>query len=389
MATTTHNTLHPAPYLDPPHPPVKIMNALAPPNVVVIGGGIVGSSIAWHLSQEAQVTIVASDLGGVATPNSFAWINAAAGNPKFYYDLRHYSMNHWRELTDGPLSGLPVHWGGSLCWDQTPEELEAYIEEHASWGYDIVRVEQTEIKELEPSIADSHLPEWGVYVDEEGSTEASDSALFFIEEAKARGAKVLSDTVTGFVKEKDGSVGGIVTERGVLRADHVVLAGGVGSVALLATENITLPVTEKAGLLIHTKPTSKTFLNGVVYETELHIRQTLDGRILAGTDFAGGDPGDDPQKTAEDLLVRLKDALKDSDEIELDYYTIGHRPTPQDGYPILGKTGLEGLTLAVMHSGVSLAAGVGELVSKLVLTGESDPLLADFSLTRFNSTSTK
>lgn len=367
------------------------------PNVIVIGGGIVGASIAWHLSHEANVTVVASDLGGVATPNSFAWINAAAGNPKFYYDLRHYSMHHWRELTDGAggglLPGLPVHWGGSLSWDGSPEELEAYRKEHAAWGYDIVRVEQTEIAEREPEIADSSLPEWGLYVDEEGSVEAADAALLFLEDAKARGAKVISDTVTGFVrKQEDGSVGGVVTNsNGELSADHVVLAGGFGSVALLAAENITLPVTTKAGLLIHTKPTTpgRTFLHGVVYETNLHIRQTLDGRILAGTDEAGGDPGPDPQKTAEELLVTLKAALKDSDELELDYYTVGHRPTPQDGYPILGKTGLEGLTLAVMHSGVSLAAGVGELLTKLVLTGESDPLLADFALSRFNLTSTR
>ena len=115
------------------------------------------------------------------------------------------------------------------------------------------------------------------------------------------------------------------------------------------------------------------------------MRQTLDGRILAGVDEAGGDPGEDPQRTAEQLLAKVKEALKGTDDLELDYYTVGRRPTPADGYPILGDTGLEGLSLAVMHSGVSLAPVVGQLISQLVLAGKADPALADFSLARFSN----
>ncbi|TIQ62348.1 MAG: FAD-binding oxidoreductase, partial [Mesorhizobium sp.] len=48
-------------------------------HVIVVGAGIIGASIAWHLAKAgAKVTIVAdSGAGGVATPNSFAWINAS------------------------------------------------------------------------------------------------------------------------------------------------------------------------------------------------------------------------------------------------------------------------------------------------------------------------
>ncbi|RYP62050.1 hypothetical protein DL769_007475 [Monosporascus sp. CRB-8-3] len=360
------------------------------PNVVVVGGGIVGASIAWHLAaQDANVTIVAEDIGGTATPNSFAWINAAYGNPKFYYDLRYRSMARWRALGDELLPGLPLHWGGSLSWDMSPEELEEYQKQHSSWGYDIIRVEQSEISEREPAFADDALPKWGwgLYAGEEGAVEAADAANHFIADAEARGARVLSAEVTGFVK-KGNRIRGVVTASGEeVHAHHVVLAAGLGSVPLLATEGISLPVTGEAGLLIHTKPTGP-LLNGVTYADELHLRQKLDGRILAGTDFAGGDPGPDPQKTAGELFVKLKQALKGTEDLELDYFTVGHRPTPQDGYPILGATGLEGLTLAVMHSGVTLAPVVGDLISKLVLTGKSDPMLADFSLGRFNTTST-
>jgi glycine/D-amino acid oxidase-like deaminating enzyme len=54
--------------------------------VIVIGGGIVGASIAWHLAKEKNVIIIAEAVGGVATPNSFCWLNATATTEKYCYD---------------------------------------------------------------------------------------------------------------------------------------------------------------------------------------------------------------------------------------------------------------------------------------------------------------
>lgn len=358
------------------------MSVQSSPNIAVVGGGIVGASIAWHLSHEANVTIVAEDIGGTATPNSFAWLNAAAGNPKFYYDFRHRSMDRWKEIA-AELPDLPIHWGGSLNWNMSPDELEAYLDEHSAWGYDIVRVNRTEIQQREPALQDSVLPEWGLYVAEEGAIEAHVAARQLIADAEGRGATLLNDKVTGFLKQ-NGRISGVVTAAGVeARADHVVLAAGVGSVPLLAAENVTLPVTGVAGMLVNSRPTQAGLLNGIVNAEQLHVRQTLDGRIRSGSEFSGGDPGDDPQKTAEELFGRVKEAVVGGDELEFDYYTVGYRPTPEDGLPILGSTGLDGLTVAVMHSGVTNAAIVGQLLSQQILTGVSDPALSNFELSRF------
>lgn len=359
------------------------MSVQSSPNIAVVGGGIVGASIAWHLSHEANVTIVAEDIGGTATPNSFAWLNAAAGNPKFYYDFRHRSMERWREMA-AELPDLPIHWGGSVNWNMSPEELEAYLDEHSAWGYDIVRVNKTEIQDREPTLQDGTLPEWGLYVAEEGAVEAHVAARQLIADADARGATLLNDKVTGFLKQ-DGRISGVVTAAGVeVQADHVVLAAGVGSVPLLAAENVTLPVTGVAGLLVNSRPTEAKLLNGIVNAEQLHLRQTLDGRIRSGSEFSGGDPGDDPQKTAEELFTKVQNALVGGDELVFDYYTVGYRPTPEDGLPILGPTGLDGLTVAVMHSGVTNAAIVGQLLSQEILTGVSDPALSNFALDRFS-----
>ncbi|KAF2643926.1 FAD dependent oxidoreductase, partial [Massarina eburnea CBS 473.64] len=359
-----------------------------PQNVVVIGGGIVGSSIAWHLSQSTgtNTTIIASKIGGVATPNSFAWVNAGSTDQQFYYNFRHRSMNRWRQI-EQEIPGLSqyIRWTGSANWDiQDEEERAAYGEKLKEWGYDVVVVNKTEIETTyEPAISESLLPNWALRYTEEAQMEAHIVAEKLIEQAQANGAGLLETNVTSFIK-KDGRVTGVVLDGGEeIEADHVILAGGLGSVALLAAENVTLPLTPEAGLLINTVPTEKTFINSVVYSTELHMRQTADDRLRSGSDFGGSDPTDDPQAVADDLFAKLKSAFKEGDELEYDYYTIGYRPTPQDGFPILGETGVNGLTVAVMHSGVSNGAIVGELISKLVLTGEKDPALADFLLARF------
>jgi glycine/D-amino acid oxidase-like deaminating enzyme len=117
------------------------------------------------------------------------------------------------------------------------------------------------------------------------------------------------------------------------------------------------------------------------------MRQTAGGRLLAGAGFAGGDPGGDPKVTAEELFAKVKSMFKAEasgvETLELDFFTVGHRPTPQDGLPILGASGLKGLTLAVMHSGVTLAAIVGEVLADQVVHGKKDPALDAFALGRF------
>ena len=111
-------------------------------HVIVVGAGIIGASIAWHLVRRgASVTIVAARAGGEATPNSFAWINASWGNPEPYFRFRIHSMKEWRRLAEA-VDGIPLKWCGGLCWDLPPKELEAYATEHAGWGYGIRKVDR-------------------------------------------------------------------------------------------------------------------------------------------------------------------------------------------------------------------------------------------------------
>ena len=351
------------------------------PDITVIGGGIIGASIAWHLVEAgAKVRLIAEKIGGTATPTSFAWINASWGNPEPYFRLRTRSMREWQRLAD-TVPNLPLSWCGGLCWDMPADDLRAYAAEHKAWGYDIRAVTKEEATAIEPGVL--QLPEFAVHVRQEGAAEPETTARILLEHARSRGLEIIEGVKVSGFKEKSGKIVAVLTDKGQIDTDHVLLAAGGAVPALAATVGITVPVEAPPGLIVHSKPAQK-LLNGLVIATELHVRQTLEGRIIAGSDFGGTDPGTDPEGAANELFARVKSFLKGGDALDMDYYTIGYRPTPKDGFPIIGSvSGLEGFYLAVTHSGVTLAPAIGRFAAEEILQGRDEPLLAPYRLSRF------
>lgn len=349
-------------------------------DIIVVGGGIIGASIAWHLvAAGANVRLITEKTGGVATPTSFAWINASWGNPEPYFRLRTRSMAEWTRLA-GDVPGVQLAWCGGLCWDLPNEELRNYAREHGKWGYGIRDVSVEEAARIEPALG--AVPELALHVREEGAAEPAAATMALIESARARGLDVIGASVTG-LEERAGRLTGVRTADGVMSADSVVLASGASVPGLAATVGIAVPVEAPPGLIVHSKPVPK-MLNGLVLATELHVRQTREGRIIAGSDFGGTDPGADPEGAARDLFGKLKAFLKGGDALEMEFHTVGYRPTPKDGFPILGEAGgIDGLYLAVTHSGITLAPAIGRFAAEEILTGEKQPLLAPYRLSRF------
>jgi len=354
----------------------------AAPRIVVVGAGIVGASIAWHLSAAgARVTVVeAGAAGGVATPNSFAWINASAGNPEPYFRLRIRAMAEWRRLA-AALPALPLAWPGGLCWDLPPVELGAYAREHGAWGYGIRRVARDEIARLEPNL--TAPPDFAVHVAEEGMVEPQAAAQLLLADAQRQGARFLPRTEVTALTSRNGAVTGIETADQEVAADEVVLAAGVATAPLATSAGVALPLTAPPGLLVHSRPHAP-LLKGLVMAPELHMRQSAEGRLVLGADFGGADPGEDPGTTARALMAQAKAMLRGADGLALDFHTVGFRPTPADGFPVVGwAEGVAGLYLAVMHSGITLAPAVGRFAAEEILDGRRDPLLAPYGPARF------
>ncbi len=207
-------------------------------HVIVVGAGIIGASIAWHLAKAgAAVTVIAEETGGVATPNSFAWINASWGNPEFYFHFRRRSMAEWKRLA-AELPGLPLTWCGGICWDLPRDQLEAYAKEHGGWGYEINRIKRLNHRR-EPYL--SNAPDFALAVAEEGAVEPVAAARMMLADAEARGAKFIGAAVRSLIRSGD-HIAGVVTSQGLIDADHVVLACGAGSVPIAASAGITLPI---------------------------------------------------------------------------------------------------------------------------------------------------
>ncbi|MDO6965391.1 NAD(P)/FAD-dependent oxidoreductase [Rhizobium alvei] len=351
------------------------------PHIIVIGGGIIGASIAWHLADAgAKTSIYCRDPGGVATPNSFAWINANWGNPEPYFHLRRRSMDRWKHLAER-IPGLHPEWNGSICYDLEPEGLTRFAEEHGSWGYGLARIDRDEIIRLEPNLAD--LPDWALKIDEEGMIEPHEAALAFLSDAERKGAKVTRNQSVKRLILRDGRICGVETELGIEEADKVVLAAGAETAALAAAIGITIPMEASPGLLMDTHP-APPLLNHIIVAPGMEMRQAADGSIVAATSFNGTDPGEDPEQTARTLFADLLRRLKPGALLEYRNFRIGYRPMPKDGFPILGcaENG-PGLYIAITHSGVTLAPAIGEIAAREILTGEDEPMLAPYRLSRF------
>jgi glycine/D-amino acid oxidase-like deaminating enzyme len=352
------------------------------PQILVAGTGIIGASIAWHLAAAgARVTVLdAGEPGGVATPHSFAWINASWGNAESYFRLRHRAMVEWRRLA-AAVPEIPLAWCGGLRWDLTPADLDDYCRQHGGWGYDIRRVDRAEAARIEPRLDDP--PALAVHVADEGAVEPRSAALALLADAERRGARLAPRTTAIALITKGGDVAGVETDSGPWPADEVIVAAGAGSAALAATASISLPMTTSPGLLVHSRPHPR-LLNGLVIAPELHMRQTAEGRIVSGADFGGSDPGADPDATARVLFARTKAMMLGADDLVLDFQTLGHRPMPADGLPVVGRpAALAGLWFAVMHSGITLAPAVGRFVTEELLHARRDPLIVPYGPARF------
>ena len=349
--------------------------------VVVVGAGIIGASIAWHLARGgADVVLVDGGIaGGLATPRSWAWINASWGHPDPYVRLRIRSMEEWRRL-DGIVPGLQVNWCGSLVWDLPEEELRAFVEERQALGYDIRLVDRAEAAALEPALLNP--PAVAAYSPAEGAIEPLEATQELLVDAERRGARMLIGQAVERLLSDDGRVTGVRLADGTeIEAGTVVLAAGTATRDLAAQVGIDVPVEGPAGLLVSTEPV-EPLLNGLVVGPGLELRQLRDGRLLGSGHYAGTDPGADPLRTAEELLGAIRSGVKDGEALRMGGYTIGHRPVPKDGLPIVGPAA-QGLHIAVTHSGVTLAPVIGRVVAEELIRGQRDPIIAPFGLERF------
>ncbi len=359
---------------------------MAGKHVIVVGAGIVGASVAYHLARngaadDVRVTLVdAREPGGVASPCSFGWVNASYRNARPYYELRVRAMALWDQLL-AERPDLPYRRSGVLYLDERDFTFAEFYAQHRDWGYDLAWVDATDIRRMEPNL--EKVPERGLFARLEGAVDADLAAVRLAAHVKALGGRVVCRSPVERLALAGGRVSGVVCGGETIAGDDVVLAAGTATEALATKAGVRVPLQSSPGLLIHTSVAAPQ-IGHLILADDVHFRQRIDGRFTAGEDFGGGSINEAPEEGSRQLLARIRGWLRRPEGIELAGYTVGHRPKPIDGHPVIGRPAdLDGLYVTVMHSGATLAPAVGELASREILTSARDPVLAPFGVERF------
>ncbi len=358
--------------------------------VLVVGAGIVGASIAYHLAKAgADVTIIdAKSPASHASQGTFAWINATwAKQPRAYHAFNQESVSGWGELQKE--LGLNIRWGGSLEWfssEARQEKLEQQIAEQVAWGEPAKMLAASAFERQEPHV-NFHGPSRVAFSPNDGAIDPVAATKALLSGAKNLGAtlkypcKLLELTYTG------GRLSGAETNMGTFVADKVVLATGAAPDTATQFAGIDLPQRSTPGVIAITKPMPQ-LLNGVISAPGVHMHQRNDGRVVLGEQ--GGPPKNDAHRMrlqgrpnafpsvalstehAKRILTVAEQFCPKLAGAEFEGVHIGWRPLPLDGHPVLGLSPERpDVYLAVMHSGVSLAPIVGQLAAHELMSGNT------------------
>lgn len=358
--------------------------------VIVVGGGIIGCSIAMHL-QKARASVVLlerGEIGGEASSAAAGMLIAPiedAGNRQFD-DLRRASLALYPTLIREAqrLSGVDVEYKrqGTLRTARS-EKSARKLKSLARRREGMEWIEGDELRKLEPALAPELIG--AAYCNDDADLNPGLMTKALGSAAAQMGSDLRTRTMlTGFLG-RGSRVDGVSTSKGDVLADVVVLAAGPW----------TEPLTQRLGKRVGTPPMRGQMLayrSGVLR----HAVWGEDGYLVPkpkGITFAGAtieDVGFRNTTTAHGLagIKRMAGALVPAlRKARVTRSWAGLRPGSADGLPVIGRLpGKDNVYLATGHfrNGVLLAPITGALVSQMVLSGRADRRLRPYSPSRFS-----
>lgn len=357
--------------------------------VAVIGGGIVGTSIAYHLVKGgADVTLLErGQLAERASRGTFAWINATwAKQPKHYHNLNQSGVAGWKQLQAD--LGIPVRWGGSLEWFETAEQhtwLRAQIAEQIKWGEPAQMLLSDRFTQLEPNVEFGDV-ESVAFSPNDGAVDPVLATRMLANATERAGGVVKVGCAVEAVRALDNGHVELKTSCGTLKVTDYVLATGADPDATEKLAGLDVPQRSTPGVIVVTKPLPR-LINRIIVAPGVHVHQRGDGRLVLGEQ--GGAPDTeahaerlrhrpnrfpDPalaEQHAARILAIAEQFLPGILAAQIEDVLIGWRPLPLDGHPVLGRSPNQSSAyIAIMHSGVTLAPIVGALVAKEILSGQ-------------------
>ncbi len=286
-----------------------------------------------------------------------------------------FSLDAYRQLDEmapGAFGfcqrGLILAAGSQAAFDSAGEELEQ-VRRHGIEGH---LLNATELREMEPSLVRGKLA-GGVFFPNEAHVEPLATVQFLVSRAIEHGARFLDETeLYEFVLHR-GRITGVVTTRGLLRADHYVVATGNWSAALTRQIGLRVPVLGGKGyaLIVETfTPEPRHPIN--LADHKLAVTPRAGSVRLAGTlELVDADESITARRVRA-IYRGASEYLNLPVEPELVETWRGLRPCTPDGVPIIGQAPqIENLYLATGHQmlGLLSAPATGQLLADL-LTGQ-------------------
>ena len=369
--------------------------------VVVIGAGAVGSVTAYRLAQAgAKVTIVERRFAGSGTSrNSFAWTNSFGKTPRDYHRLNSRSIRDHQDLVR-ELDGDWFHFDGGLQWAHANDTdhsrlLRETVSRLRSWGYRVETLSPERVmKELEPDLViDPDKVNEVFYTPYEGWVNGIGLAHGTVRAAiRQYSARLVRDEVVG-LSGPGGTVDTVMLASGeTLPADVVINAAGPDAAKIAAMAGVDLPIRRQPGFLITTEP-APISLKAVVHSPETNVHADGGSRLILHRDdyderAESEEPVDISDPLCQQAILNASAVLPGLKGIRAEGTRLGVRPMPKDGHPIVGfESGTPGLYELVMHSGITLSAAMGLLVTE-DLMGAEPAELAAYRPDRFTSGAT-
>ena len=365
-------------------------------DVIVVGGGIIGCSIALRLLRSGlRVTLIERGHPGCEASGAAAGMlspQVGALKPDGFFDLCMRSRSLYPEFLEDltQLTSEPVEYNpeGTLCLALEGEPA-ADLDDWATWqlrsGLNLEAVSREDIHHIEPNVTRQAVR--GILVHGDHQLDNRQLMKVLTTALRNSGATLRTGISVESLTTEKGSVIGVQANGERYHAAKTVVAAGSWSGNLLVSLGLILPTTPARGQMIAFKGSGRP-IRRTVHTNKIYVVPRCDGRVLAGAtvEYAGFDKRVTPDEI-EALGCAAYEAVPMLREFEIVEKWAGLRPDTPDHLPILGQSGIPGLVLATGHfrSGILLAPVTAELISNLILSGEESPELRPFDIARFRA----
>ena len=285
--------------------------------VAVIGGGVVGCSVLYHLTKAGWSDVLLLERDALtcgSTWHAAGGMHTLNGDPNVAR-LQRYTIDLYKEIENISGQDCGVHLTGGLLLADTPERLEWLKGAHARGRYlgmDTELISVQEAAEFLP-LMDPHHFVGALYNPIEGHVDPSGVTHAYAKAARLNGAKIQQKTfVQDLVQRSDGTWD-VVTDKGTVHAEHVVNAGGLWAREVGRMVGLELPVLamEHHYLVTEDMPevaeinaqTGKEVMHVIDFGGEIYMRQERGG-MLMGTYEKAAVPWA-PQETPWDFTAEL------------------------------------------------------------------------------------